>query len=335
MVSKGRNACFADITSKVTDAQLLWHYFGIKKVPSVINSPLRKDKHPSFGLFTNDGVHIGWKDFSTNESGSTLKLLKLYFNISDDALYYKLLHDFSNMSEKSMIDYSILHKEYIATRHDTKLSCRIRQWQQYDIDYWKSYGVELKWLKWCNVYPIDYKIVEKDGHKMIFKADKYAYAFYEFKENNVTVKIYQPYNTKGFKWQNSHDRSVLGLWSKMPPKGDKLCICSSVKDALCLMGNLLIPCICVQGEGYPISNTALNVLKQRFKHIYVCLDNDNTGLKDAIRDAKEYGLTNVVIPKEWGQKDISDCYKYYFTTKEDFINSFKKLFNMADELPNN
>lgn len=338
MLSKGRSTDFTDITSKVSEAQLLRYYLNITRIPTVICSPLRKDSHPSFGLYTDDGIHIGYKDFSTGESGGTITLLKKYFGISDKELYDKLLKDIANMDSKPIIEYtSTKGNKHSQESPAVKLSCHVRQWQQYDIDYWESYGVSLKWLKWCEVYPIDYKFIERGGRKMMFRTDKYAYAFVERKEGNITYKFYQPFNKNGYKWQNSHDRSVLGLWTKLPEKGKCMCICSSVKDALCLMSNLMIPCICVQGEGYPISNTALNVLRQRFEDIYICLDNDETGLKDAVRDADEYGFINVVIPHFEGGKDISDFYKVT-NDKQKFIEYFKRLFkeaydNYYDELP--
>lgn len=338
MVSKGK-IDFTDIISKVSDGQILKYYLGINRIPCVICSPLRRDVHPSFGLYTIDGNSVGYKDFSTGESGSTLTLLKKYFGLDDKALYSKLMNDLNKISSNSPAITPSYTKggKYHQEASNIELSCHIRAWNKDDIKYWESYGITIDWLKWCEVYPIDYKFIKKEGRLMRFKADKLAYAFIERKEGHITYKFYQPYNTSGYKWQNSHDRSVLGLWTKLPPKGDKMCICSSVKDALCLMSNLLIPCICLQGEGYPISNTALNVLRSRFKDIYICLDNDAPGLVDAQRDAEEYNFINVVIPQFDGGKDISDLYKVT-NNKKEFIRIFKELFQEAhddyyDELP--
>jgi hypothetical protein len=178
----------------------------------------------------------------------------------------------------------------------------------HDIEYWESYGVPLNWLKYANVHPISHKIVVKSGKRMIFAADKYAYAFAEFKEGKTTLKIYQPYNTKGFKWANKHDKSVISLWTKVPKTGDRVCICSSLKDALCLWANTGIPALAIQGEGYAISDTAIAELKKRFKQVYILLDNDEAGIKDAQNLSSKTGFTNLVLPKINGAKDISDLY---------------------------
>ena len=164
---------------------------------------------------------------------------------------------------------------------------------------------------------------------MVFLADKYAYAFIERKEGHITYKFYQPFNKNGYKWQNNHDKSVLGLWAKMPEKGKDVCICSSVKDALCLMSNINITCICLQGEGYPISNTAKCELQKRFKNIFICLDNDKAGIEDAFKLQADTGFINVELPQFEGGKDISDYYKA--VGKEVFIETIINLFKEARE----
>ena len=138
-------------------------------------------------------------------------------------------------------------------------------------------------------------------------------------------KIYQPFNKNGYKWSNRHDRSVISLWTKVPKEGDKICICSSLKDALCLWANTGIPSLAIQGEGYGMSDTAINELKRRFNKIYICLDNDEAGLKDGVHLANKTGFINVVIPQFKGGKDISDLYKV-LGNKEQFKQTILSLF---------
>ena len=190
---------------------------------------------------------------------------------------------------------------------ETDLQCRIRCWKQHDIEYWKSFGISLKWLKYADIYPISHKIVIKGSNRFTFVADKYAYAYVERKEGKVTLKIYQPFSTT-FKWSNKHDRSVISLWTKIPEFGEKLVICASMKDALCLWANTGIPAIAIQGEGYTMSDTAIRELRRRYKEIYILLDNDEAGLEDARKLSESTGFTNLVLPN-YGYKDVSDLYK--------------------------
>ena len=140
----------------------------------------------------------------------------------------------------------------------------------------------------------------------------------------VVLKIYQPFNKAGFKWANKHDKSVISLWAKVPYKGDKICICSSLKDALCLWANTGIPSLAIQGEGYPMSNTAISELKNRYNEVYICLDNDKAGILDAKELASKTGFTNVVLPQFKGGKDISDLYKV--KGKDNFLKIILPLF---------
>ena len=315
-----------DILSKVSEGDLLSHYLGITSIPTVINSPLREDNKPSFGLNSPDGNKIYWVDLSTKERGGLFDLLSRMWCMPFKEVLAKISKDLPNIH--SSISYKGYNNCNIKTYHyyssNSNLKCKTREWKDYDIKYWESYGISLKWLKYAEVYPISHKIVEKDGKKYIFGADKYAYAYVERKEGKITLKIYQPFNIQGRKWANKHDSSVISLWTKVPQTGDKICICSSLKDALCLWANVGIPAIAPQGEGYKLSNTAIEELKKRYNHIYVCFDNDKAGLKDAELFCQDTGFINVVLPEGYG-KDISDIY-HTLQNKDKFITIISSLF---------
>ena len=205
---------------------------------------------------------------------------------------------------------------------DIKLECKVRDWKDYDIAYWESYGITLKWLKWAEVYPISHKIIIKHGKRNLFGAAKLAYAFVEHKENNTTIKIYQPL-CKEYKWANGHNGSVISLWSKIPKTGDKLIICSSLKDALCVSCQLSIPTLAVQGEGYDMSDTAINNLKSRYNKIYVSFDTDAPGILNTKRLAERTGFVPI-IPDLKECKDYSDYYKSLIDKQE--FQRLKELF---------
>lgn len=308
MISQGKpSISLEDIYRVTTEAEIAYHYLGISSIPCKINSPLRLDRSPSFGLFSPNGDRVTWIDFSTGDRGSIFDLLSKMWSTSFKDTLIRIYNDFSTSNiSKSKIELT-KSKHSIKKGNNTIMECKIREWKDHDIKYWKSYGISLEWLKFANVYPISHKIIIKDGKRYVFGAEKYAYAYAEFKEGKTTLKIYQPYSKK-FKWSNKHDRSVISLWKKVPPTGDKVCICSSLKDALCLWSNTGIPSLAIQGEGYSISDTAIKELKKRFKKIYILLDNDEVGLKDAEILASKTGFTNIVLPKINGAKDISDLY---------------------------
>lgn len=336
-ISKGKSSVsLDDILSKVTEADILSCYLGVTEVPTIINSPLRQDRRPSFGLYSSDGVRIFYTDLATKDSGGLFDLLGKMWNCSFKEVLTRVNEDISKFCGGANIhSYTpCAVRSTNSYNKDTDLQCKVRDWRSYDIEYWASYGITLEWLKYAEVYPISHKIVIKDGHRYVFGADKYAYAYVEHKEGKVTLKIYQPKNTKGYKWSNKHDKSVISLWTKIPEYGDKVCICSSLKDALCLWSNLGIPALSIQGEGYNMSNTAVNELKRRYKEIYILLDNDEAGLKDGLSLSESTGFINLVLPKFKEGKDISDAYKVL--GKERWLKLIKPLFfpsESEDDLP--
>lgn len=326
MFSSHSSVSLEDILEKVSEGDILAYYLGIKSIPCIINSPLRPDNKPSFGLYSKDGRKIYYKDFATKESGGTFDLLSQMWKLNHISTLERVFNDIPNFSSRSNVNKTQSSCIVKSSKNDNSdLQCKIRDWKQYDIDYWNSYGIGLEWLKYAEVYPISHKIVIKDGEKYIFGADKHAYAYVERKEGKITLKIYQPFNKSGYKWSNKHDRSVISLWSKVPEYGDKICICASLKDALCLWANTGIPALAIQGEGYNMSDTAISELKRRYSHIYICLDNDEAGILDGRKLSESTGFTNVVLPKFEGGKDISDLMK--LKGKEEFLKVILPLFN--------
>ena len=318
-----------DIMSKLTEVDILTSLFPeVKSIPCLICSPLRNDTKPSFSIYAGDSGRIYWKDHSTKERGDIFTLLCRYWKCELHEVYRKI--DQCCLRTK-VPPANARSKIPILTRRESndniQIHVAVREWRDYDISYWTSYGITKKWLEYAEVYPISHKIVIKkvgDSYaKYIFPADKFAYCFIERKEGNVQLKIYQPYNKNGYKWCSKMDGSVIGLWDKIPEFGDRVIICSSLKDALCVSCQLKIPTLCLQGEGYSMSKTAINELKRRYKRIYISFDVDKAGIEDSKKLSKETGFINV-IPDLHGEKDFSDYYKS-LKNKENF-KQLRSLF---------
>lgn len=315
-----------ELTSKVSEPEIMAHYLGITKIPCIISSPLRNDQHPSFGIFSLDGIHVYYTDLATKENGGTFELLGRMWGMSFPDVLDKVYNDIVKSNTNSVSYRTLLPKVNTSTiaDGDTTLEVKVREWQEHDIEYWNSYGITLPWLQYAEIYPVSHIIITKEGNRRVFGADKHAYVYVEHKEGKETYKVYQPFNTKGFKWRNKHDRSVISLWTKIPETGDKVCICSSMKDALCLSCNLRIPAVALQGEGYGISDTAANELRRRYKEVLICLDNDKWGIEDSKKLSEKTGFRNIILPHIENAKDISDMFK--ILGKEEFIKKLKPLF---------
>ena len=320
-----------DVLARTTEFDILYHYFNVSELPTIIHSPLRQDNRPSFGLYTLDGKRVHYTDLATKDRGGLFDLLMKYWGESYKDMLNHLWKDLPNFSNAN-VQFNSMKSERTYQYQSLKsrnidLQCKVREWRDYDIEYWASYGVSLEWLKYADIYPISHKIVIRDGQRYVFVADKYAYAYVERKEGKVTLKIYQPYNKGGYKWSNRHDRSVISLWTKVPEYGDRICICSSMKDALCLWANTGIPALAIQGESYGMSNTAISELKRRYKEVFIALDGDKAGVEDSIKLQKETAFKIIDCPLIDKAKDWSDI--YYFYGKEALLKEFKKALENA------
>ena len=333
MFSKGSDSVtFKEVRHLADDFTLVAHYFGITDLPCFTNSPIRTDNHPSFGFYTLDGKRVYWTDLATEERGGIYDLLSKMWSCDIKEVFKRIKRDRFSLHNTAVAKCLNKERKTISTKCTKKIECTVRKWEKYDIEYWKSYGISLEWLKYAEIYPISHKTIISDGKKYSFKADKHAYVFVERKEGNTTLKIYQPFNKRGYKWANTHDGSVVSLWTKIPKAGKIVCICSSVKDALCLSANFNIPALALQGEGYSMSATAVNELKKRFDKVCIIFDNDAPGIMDSKKLAAKTGFINIILPKFDGGKDISDLYKS--VGKEEFVKIMSDLFKPLKENKN-
>lgn len=330
-INSGRSSVtLKDVLDNATEADILLYYLGVTGVPCIIQSPLREDKNPSFGLYSPDGNRIFYTDFSTKDRGGLFDLLSNMWGVGYNEVLKRVYEDIPRFKAGSSIRSSTGSIKVSSNKEKAvDLQCKVRDWAEHDIEYWKSYGISLEWLRYAEVYPISHKIIIKDGHRYVFGADRYAYVYVEHKEAKVTLKVYQPFNKNGFKWVSKHNTSVISLWTKVPEYGKRICICASLKDALCLWANTGIPSIATQGEGYNISETAVGELKRRFEQIFILFDNDDAGIADGIKLANDTGFTNLVLPKTDRGKDVSDIYYYY--GKEYLCNIISEIIHKAEE----
>ena len=314
-----------ELFEKYSEIKILTTVFPeITSIPCRIQSPFRVDNNPSFSIYLDNDNHIKFKDFGDSDCrGSLLDLLCKKWNCTFNQVFDKIL-ELMSKQEGSEVNLKMKQIKTLTRKESselTKIQVKVRPWQKYDEEYWKSYGVELQWLKAAKVYAISHKIITKKdketGKSQIytFPAMKHAYCFTEYKENKLSIKIYQPYS-KDFKWCSCMDASVISLWNLIPEYGDRVVLCSSLKDSLCLSCQLHIPTLCLQGEGYNMSDTAINELKRRYKKVFICYDTDVAGLLDSENLATKTGFKNI-IPNLGECKDLSDYYKS-LENKEDF-----------------
>lgn len=311
---------------QMSDLDILKRYMDIDSVPCIVSSPLREnDDNPSFSFFYHNDV-ICWKDFGTGDKGNVISLLARLWRVNYKEALLKIKID----TERRIPAFDMLrrYKGRIHLTSNSDLKVRVRPWKEWDIEFWKQFGIPKEFATWCNVYPVSHAIFTKkddEGKTVTARVpmDKYAYAYFEWKDGKESIKLYQPYS-QSMKWLSKHDRSVWDLWKHAflfsdKKSDDSLIITSSRKDAMCLWFNLGIPCMSLQGEGYFPKPQVMNQVLNRFKKVYLWYDNDynkanNPGQTDAKKLIELYpSLINVCIPEEFHSKDPSDLVKDWGT----------------------
>ena len=331
-ISKGsqNNIEIGDILDYLTEEEVLNMYVDAESIPCTIQNLARDDNNASLSIQYNDLGKLRFHDFGTNFSGGLFDYLMWLFNLTFNDIIIKVYNDMRLKKLPPKIirsNITLINKKSISII--TKLDIKIRKFRDYDIEFWNNFGISQSWCKFGDIYPISHIFIIKDGQTMTISAEKYAYAFVEFKDNSPTYKIYQPYS-ENYKWLNKHDKSVWDLWVKLPKTGNALIITSSRKDALCIWANLGIPSTSLQAESLDPKSNVVEQLKKRFKHIYILYDNDfknkeNVGRINGLKLADIFGFIQIEIPEEYQSKDPSDLYKNH--GKEKFLEVLNSLIN--------
>lgn len=301
------------ILSKVTEYDIYAKYIGQFKVGMIYNSPFRKDKNPSFGIYYSKRTkQLLFKDHGTGECGNVIKFVSLFTGKTE---YSDILSDIVDKLNITNNTKLVSSKQYIPST-ETVIGIVRQEFTDVDINYWKQFNISINTLKKFNVNSIKYYLcngIVKGTYKR--ENPMYAYKVY----NNF--KIYRPLADKYTKWRNNLTDYDIQGYEQLPQKGDILFITKSMKDVMCLheMG---IPAVSPSSESTFLPKDVLEQLKTRFKRIIILFDRDVAGVKRSRKLSRETGLEAIFINKKFKAKDVSDAVK---------ANNFEEIKNWLNE----
>lgn len=301
------------ILSRVTEYDIYAHYLGQFKVGMIYNSPFRKDKNPSFGIFYSKRTkQLLFKDHGTGDCGNVIKFVSLYTGITN---YNDILLDIVNKLKITSDTKLVSSKQYIAST-ETVIGVVRQDFTAEDINYWSQFNICINTLKKFNVNSIKYYLCNGIV-KGIYKKENPMYAYKVY--NNF--KIYRPLADKYTKWRNNLGQYDIQGFKQLPKTSNLLIITKSLKDVMCLY-EMGISAISPASESTFIPDDVLDNLKKRFKHILICFDRDTAGIKYLRRISLKTGLKPLLVHKKWKSKDISDAIK---------LNGFENIKNWLYE----
>jgi hypothetical protein len=302
--------CLKDLLKQTTEYDIYSFYIGDQfKIGTVMHSPLRKDDHPSFGVFKSSiRSNLMWKDQATGKSGNVVMFVSELFNITYDEAIQKILTD----NIKQTTEGISIAESYKKLK--TTISVQKKNFTETDDNYWGQYFVTRDILKSHGVCPILTFWVNDAASNLFYSKDQPLYAYQIFE----SFQIYSPYASKKNKFRNSTNSYDIHGLEQLPEYGNLLIITKSKKDVMVLdrLGyNAIAPC----GENTPIPKVIIDDLKQRFNRLLILYDNDKAGIQGAKKIAIEHNLEWQHLPIElydkFKIKDISDYIKNYKITK--------------------
>ena len=305
------------ILSKVTEYDIYAKYIGEFKIGLIYNSPFRKDKNPSFGIYYSKRTgQLLFKDHGTSDCGNVIKFVQLYTGKTNYSDILKDIVDRLNITNDTKLTSTKQYKP----PEETVIGVVRQDFTETDKSYWLQFNIDIDTLKKFNVSSIKYylcngivKGIYKDTNPM------YAYKVY----NNF--KIYRPLGDKYTKWRNNLTEYDIQGYEQLPQKGDTLVITKSMKDVMCLY-KMGIPAVSPSSESTFLPTSVLNELKKRFKRILILFDRDVAGIKYLRKISQKTGLEPMLIHKKFKAKDISDAIKLngFETIKNWFIKELNK-----------
>ena len=322
--------------------EIFCFYMPIDFVPKRnFRNPLYKDKRASCNIYLDTKSQCyRMKDFG-NEAYSgdcfwfaatmlgldvRLDFKKVLLTIIQD-LNLNITMDFKtdeNRKTKSLKDIRLVSST--STNAKEELSEKKKIFKLYEqpfradeIAYWQRYGITDKVLQKYHVKSLfRYETISNQGNPLSLTSTKnepiFCYVMGDF------VKIYRPNSKLRFLYGGDKSKDYIFGFEQLPSKGDILFITGGEKDVLSLSSHHF-NAICFNSETASIPEPIIESLQLRFRHIILLYDTDETGLREAERQAKQLEPYHVFclslsLRGTKTEKDISDFFALGKTAKD-------------------
>lgn len=283
------------------------------KQGKTISNPFlnQKQKTPSFNIFYSKGKQSWlYNDFATGDKGNCIELVKQLFKIPFKDAMDKIRSD---MPELFNDDFSLLSSKSEITekqnfsRQDMLLK---RNFSTQELEYWKSYGITAEILKEYAVYAIDYKNSFKENNLPDAFFPVFAYKY------KNAFKVYRPFaKNQRFFFKGEKPQEFYFGFDQLLESGEFVILTGGEKDVMSLKAKGF-PALTLNSETALPSDLLLKQLKDRFDHVLILYDNDETGKRKSSEISQKFSLIRVELPSRDGLKDISDFFKAGFSVKD-------------------
>lgn len=270
-------------------------------------NPFYKDTHASFSIYKDKKTgDYRMKDFGNPDySGDCFALVALLEGrrCSDKADFVAVMEKISNdlnLAVPAKSSYLPSSRRISATAE--------RPLTASELDWWAKFGITADVLQRYHVSAVS-EIAFPQGRKKATAAEP-VFLYHFTGSGQSTRKLYAPCSLHRFFYLSKYDNQYFGF-EQLPSKGETVLLTGGEKDVMTL-ASLGYPAMCLNSETAALDESLLKVLKERFSHILLMYDADETGVRCSEELCRQWGgkypVDRVLLPLkgEKGEKDISD-----------------------------
>lgn len=198
-----------------------------------------------------------------------------------------------------------------STEHLKRFKLYEQAFTNEELKFWMRYGINNKTLERFHVRSLArYESISSQGKPYFLQSSPeepmFAYILGDF------VKLYRPKSKVRFLYGGEKTEDYIFGFEQLPSKGDILFITGGEKDVLTLVAHHF-HAICFNSETALIPESTIESLQLRFRHIILLYDTDETGQREAERQAEILSHRNVLsltlpLAGSKNEKDISDFF---------------------------
>ena len=374
------NSCLTKdyILSKISQESIFAFYTGLDidiiedciNKGRLISSPFRIDNNPSFGFRYNNRGKLKAKDFAGYFHGDCFDAAAYVINeiynqnldVNNKRDFIVILkhvaYSFRNIIYGKEIDYRISEQvqqglNKVRTKKNV-IEFTVRDWNNDDIRYWNSFGIDVNHLNTNFIYAVDEYYVNKKinpekKYKYVNGRDScYAFVLGRDASGIYNIKLYFPHRKHGDIRFITNTNCLEGLIGLELNKYDYILVTKSTKDRVAiecyldsidicsilyggasLSNRLNIGLVNISSENYKLSQNEYDYLANKCPkgHIISLMDNDRAGCREAIYLRDTYNIVPLLIPKIYDAKDFAELRsKYSIETINELVKQIKYIF---------
>lgn len=357
------------ILSKVSQVTIFSTYLNLSDkivqycidTEKLICSPIRDDVHPTCGFRYDNKGKLKFRDFAGYFWGDCFDIVALImggiynkqYDISNREDFVKVLRhitftfkDIFYGQEKDINLINEINTGIVAIKHKKpNIELVVRNWNEYDKEYWGKFGVPLQYLNINFIYPVEQYYINRKINpepKYFYNANDpcYGYCLGQDRSGVYNIKLYFPNRNKTVTRFITNCNHLEGIYNLDKTDYDIIVITKSTKDRVSLGAAILrinslyggvdkkVGVINIPHETYKLRQNEFDWLKGKLSDrgkIVSLMDNDSTGKHETIWLRNNYQITPLLIPVIYCAKDFAELVsKHKF---DEVVNLIKQTIN--------